>query len=95
MLGGVSERAARFVCTLVALRHAGDPEPLVAVGRWPVVVLDRPRGSGGFGYDPLVFVPELNLSVAELSAESKNKHGHRARAVQQMLQLMREVWRLG
>jgi XTP/dITP diphosphohydrolase len=72
-----------------------DPEPLIAVGRWSAEVLTEPRGKGGFGYDPLVFVPTLGLSVAELSAAQKNEHSHRAVAMRQMLQLMRDVWRLG
>jgi XTP/dITP diphosphohydrolase len=92
---GKTQRGARFISALVAVRDAQDPEPLIAVGRWLGEVLEEPRGQGGFGYDPLVFVPTLGLSVAELSAAQKNKHSHRAVAMTQMLQLMREVWRLG
>ncbi len=91
-LRGVADRRARFVSTLVAVRHADDPEPLIAIGRWPAVVLESPRGSAGFGYDPLVFIPELGRSVAELDAATKNAASHRARATRQMLQLMRETW---
>ncbi len=89
-----AERRAMFVSTLVALRHADDPQPLVAVGRWPGQILLSPRGTLGFGYDPLMYIPELNCTVAELDAERKNAVSHRARAMAQMLQLLREAWAL-
>jgi XTP/dITP diphosphohydrolase len=91
----VGERRARFVSTLVALRSADDPEPLIASGRWEAEVLRAPRGAGGFGYDPLVFIPALGASVAELDAATKNAASHRALAAAQMLDLMRHAWRLG
>ena len=91
-LSGVAGRQARFVSTLVALRSADDPEPLVAVGRWEAVILDAPRGEGGFGYDPLVLDPELDRSVAELDAATKNARSHRARAAAAMRALLRDVW---
>jgi XTP/dITP diphosphohydrolase len=87
-------RRAQFVCTLVALRHADDPMPLVAVGRWPGEILAAPRGAQGFGYDPLMFVPGLGLTVAEMDAELKNRHSHRAMAMAQMRALLREAWSL-
>lgn len=90
-----ADRRARFVSTLVALRHADDPEPLIAQGRWELELLHAPRGGGGFGYDPLVWVPTQGCSVAELDAQTKNLISHRALAVQQMLGLMREAWHLG
>ncbi|HET7794275.1 MAG TPA: RdgB/HAM1 family non-canonical purine NTP pyrophosphatase [Rhizobacter sp.] len=89
------DRRARFVSALVAVRSAEDPEPLIAFGRWEGEVLRAPRGEGGFGYDPLMFIPSLNQSVAELDAATKNAHSHRAIASRQMLALMREVWHLG
>ena len=94
-LAGVEDRAARFVCTLVALRSADDPEPLVSTGRWHGELLREGRGSGGFGYDPLLYIAELGRSVAELDAATKNALSHRAVAARQMLALMREAWRLG
>ena len=94
-LASHDDRRARFVSALVAVRSADDPEPLIAFGRWEGEVLREPRGAGGFGYDPLLFIPSLNSSVAELSAEVKNTHSHRAISSRQMLALMREVWRLG
>lgn len=94
-LRGVSDRRAAFVSTLVALRSADDPQPLVAVGRWPGEILEAPRGTGGFGYDPLMFIPALGCAAAELDAATKNRHSHRGRAAAQMLALMREAWALG
>jgi XTP/dITP diphosphohydrolase len=89
------DRRARFVSTLVALRSADDPEPLIALGRWDGEILRAPRGKGGFGYDPLMWIPSLSHTVAELPAEQKNALSHRALAARQMLTLMREVWHLG
>lgn len=94
-LADASDRRASFVGTLVALRSADDPEPLIAVGRWHGEILKAPRGSGGFGYDPLMFIPALGCSVAELDAATKNARSHRALAAAQMLTLMRDAWRLG
>lgn len=94
-LQGVADRRARFVSALVAVRSSEDPEPLIAFGRWEGEVLDTRRGQGGFGYDPLMFIPALGQTVAELSSEAKNTHSHRAIAARQMLALMREVWHLG
>ena len=94
-LQGVADRRAAFVSALVAVRSHDDPEPLIAFGRWNGVILDAPRGAGGFGYDPIVFIPALDRAVAELDATTKNRHSHRAIASQHMHALMREVWRLG
>jgi len=93
-LRGVADRSARFVSTIVAVRSADDPEPLIAVGRWHLEVLDAPRGEGGFGYDPLVLVPALGRTVAELAPEVKNRVSHRAQAAERMLALLRDEWRL-
>ena len=92
---GLGDRRARFVSTLVALRHADDPEPLIAFGRWEATLLDTPRGEGGFGYDPLVWIDALGASVAELSAVQKNAASHRALAATQMRESMRQAWSLG
>ncbi|MCG3188811.1 MAG: dITP/XTP pyrophosphatase [Burkholderiaceae bacterium] len=94
-MAGVTDRHARFVSTLVALRHARDPEPLIASGRWELELLHAPRGNGGFGYDPVVLVPSHGCSVAELGAAAKNEISHRALAAARMRVLMQEVWRLG
>jgi XTP/dITP diphosphohydrolase len=94
---GSPQRHARFVCALVAVRHKDDPQPLLAFGRWEgrIALPAERRGSGGFGYDPLMFIPVLGATAAELPADVKNAHSHRALACAQMLQLMRDVWRLG
>ncbi len=91
-LHGVGDRRAYFACTLVALRHAGDPEPLVATARWWGRVLQAPVGQGGFGYDPLLHIDALGATVAQLPADVKNTHSHRALAMQQLHTLLREVW---
>ena len=93
-LDGVSNRLASFVCTLVALRAPDDPQPLIATGRWEGEVLHSPRGDAGFGYDPLLFIPALGCSVADMSKEQKNAHSHRALACVQMRALLREQWQL-
>jgi XTP/dITP diphosphohydrolase len=93
-LDGVPNRRARFVCTLVALRAPDDPQPLIATGRWEGEVLRSARGEGGFGYDPLLFIPALGCSVAQMSSEQKNGLSHRALACVQMRALLREYWQL-
>lgn len=93
-LAGVADRRASFVCALVALRSAADPEPLVAFGRWHGEILTAPEGEGGFGYDPLMFIPALGRTVAALPAATKNVQSHRAIAAAQMLVLMRDAWHL-
>ena len=90
-----SQRGARFVCALVAVRSADDPQPLVAMGRWAGVIASAPRGESGFGYDPLLYLPELGQTVAELSAADKNERSHRGLASREILRQMREVWGLG
>jgi XTP/dITP diphosphohydrolase len=94
-LDHTEQRQGRFVCALVAVRSADDPEPLIAMGRWNGEILRAPRGEAGFGYDPLMFIPALGCSVAELSAAQKNQLSHRALASVQLLAMMRDVWRLG
>ena len=93
-LAGVADRRAAFVSTLVAVRHADDPQPLVAAGRWPGEVLAGLRGEGGFGYGPRLFIPDLGATVAEIDAAVKNSHSHRARAMAQMRQLLVDAWHL-
>ncbi len=88
----VDNRRAAMVSTLVALRSEGDPEPLVAVGRVVGEIAREPRGSGGFGFDPVIFIPEFGQTFAELPPAVKNAHSHRGRAAAQMVQLMRERW---
>lgn len=86
-LEGVPEekRTARFQCVMVYLRHANDPVPVIAQGAWEGKILMSPQGQGGFGYDPVFYVPELDCSAAELSAADKNRLSHRGKALGQML----------
>ncbi|MBV1876457.1 MAG: RdgB/HAM1 family non-canonical purine NTP pyrophosphatase [Pseudomonadales bacterium] len=85
-LQGVSQaqRTARFRCVIVFLRHALDPMPLIASGTWEGEILTTARGDNGFGYDPLFFVPALDKSSAQLTAEHKNQISHRAQAIKQL-----------
>jgi len=94
-LAGVDDRRAAFTCTLIAIRGPADPQPLVATGRWEGEILRSLQGSGGFGYDPLMYVPALGATVAELASEVKNANSHRALAAAQMRELMRRAWHLG
>jgi len=91
-MDGVPDRRAAMVSTLVAVRSPQDPEPLIAVGRVRGEITRAPRGSGGFGFDPVMFIPAFGKTFAELPADVKNAHSHRGRATQQMLALMREHW---
>ena len=93
-LRDAEDRRASFACTLVAIRSADDPSPLVAVGRWNGEILREREGSGGFGYDPLLFIPAFGTTVASLAKEVKNAHSHRAIAAGQMRQLMQQAWHL-
>jgi len=88
-LAGVEEdkRTARFQCVMVYLRHAHDPVPLIAHGVWEGKILSSTQGEGGFGYDPVFFVPERSCSAAELSAEDKNALSHRGKALRKMFEL--------
>jgi len=74
-------RTAHFHCTIVLLRSAVDPAPLIAEGRWRGRILDAPRGDKGFGYDPVFFDPALDAGAAELDADVKNRVSHRGQAL--------------
>jgi XTP/dITP diphosphohydrolase len=88
----VTNRRAALVSTLVALRSADDPEPLVASGRVVGRIAPEPVGSNGFGFDPVMWLPEFGQTFAQLPTEVKNANSHRGRAAQAMLALMRERW---
>lgn len=85
-------RRAAMVSTLVAVRSADDPEPLVATGRVAGVIAEAPVGSNGFGFDPVMWIPEFGQTFAQLPVEVKNANSHRGRAARAMLELMRERW---
>ncbi|MDD5479241.1 RdgB/HAM1 family non-canonical purine NTP pyrophosphatase [Rhodoferax sp.] len=91
---GIDNRRAAMVSTLVALRSADDPEPLVAVGRVVGDITQAPMGSNGFGFDPVMWLPEFGQTFAQLPTEVKNAHSHRGRAVAAMVALMRERWQI-
>lgn len=85
-------RRAALVSTLVAVRSPADPEPLIAVGRVIGEIAREPAGSNGFGFDPVMFIPEFGQTFAQLPVEVKNAHSHRGKAARDMVRLMRERW---
>jgi XTP/dITP diphosphohydrolase len=89
---GLANRRAALVSTLVAVRSEADPEPLVAVGRVTGEITLQPVGSNGFGFDPVMFLPEFGKTFAELPVDVKNANSHRGRAARQMISLMQERW---
>lgn len=91
-MAGLTDRRAAMVSTLVALRSADDPEPLIAVGRVSGEIARAPVGSNGFGFDPVMFIPAFGKTFAELPVEVKNANSHRGMAARQMMDLMRERW---
>ena len=91
-MAGQSDRRAALVSTLVAVRSADDPEPLIAVGRVAGEIARVPAGSNGFGFDPVMYIPAFGKTFAELPVEVKNAHSHRGLAARQMMALMRERW---
>lgn len=91
-MAGVANRRAAMVSTLVAVRTPQDPEPLVAVGRVVGEIAAQPVGSNGFGFDPVMFIPEFGKTFAQLPVEVKNANSHRGRAAAAMVGLMRERW---
>ena len=88
----IDNRRAALVSTLVAVRSADDPEPLIASGRVIGEIARGPAGSNGFGFDPVMFLPGLGCTFAQLPADLKNIHSHRGQAARQMMALMRERW---
>ncbi len=85
------QRTARFQCVLVYLRHEFDPTPLICHGTWEGRILSEARGSSGFGYDPLFFVPTHHCSAAELAPQVKNSLSHRGQALRQLLEALRRA----
>ena len=90
----VSNRRAALVSTLVAVRTPQDPEPLIAVGRVQGEITREPLGSNGFGFDPVMWLPEFGQTFAQLPVDVKNANSHRGRAARAMVALMRERWSL-
>lgn len=90
-LTGAADRRAFYYCVLALVRHADDPCPLIAEGRWHGEVIDTPRGEGGFGYDPHFLLPSLGRTAAELSPDEKNRVSHRALALRKLCELLGEA----
>jgi XTP/dITP diphosphohydrolase len=84
-LAGKSNRRAHYYCVIVYLRHADDPQPIIAEGSWHGEIIDTPRGDGGFGYDPYFWLPELGKTGAELDADVKNGMSHRGVALRALV----------
>ena len=91
-LQGKTNRRAALVSTLVAVRSKDDPEPLIAVGRALGEITEKPIGINGFGFDPVMFLPKIGKTFAQLSDVEKNAMSHRGQAAKQMVQLMQERW---
>ena len=91
-LAGQTNRRAALVSTLVAVRSKDDPEPLIAIGRAVGDITEKPIGVNGFGFDPVMYIPHLGKTFAELSDAEKNANSHRGKAAQRMLALMQESW---
>lgn len=85
LLAGQANRRAHYYCVIVLVRHAGDPQPLIAEAEWHGEIIDTPRGDGGFGYDPYFLLPELGRTAAELTMEHKNGISHRGKALAALL----------
>ena len=91
-MAGIDDRRAALVSTLVGVRSADDPEPLIACGRVAGEITREPLGSNGFGFDPVMFLPQFGKTFAQLPVEVKNANSHRGQAVRQMMVLLRERW---
>jgi XTP/dITP diphosphohydrolase len=91
-MAAIDNRRAALVSTLVAVRSADDPEPLIAAGRVVGEITRAPLGSNGFGFDPVMLIPEFGKTFAQLPVDVKNANSHRGKAARQMLDLMRQQW---
>ena len=91
LLKGKVDRGAHYICVIVLVHHADDPEPLIAEGRWQGEIIDTPRGNGGFGYDPYFLLPTLNKTAAELPANEKNRISHRGKALAELAMKLRNL----
>ena len=87
----ITDRRAHYHCALVLLRHADDLQPIIAEGQWHGIILEAPRGVGGFGYDPLFLDTELQQTVAEISTEDKNRVSHRGKALRALVEKLRAI----
>ena len=88
-LASHADKSAYYYCVLVFVRHADDPQPVIADGRWNGLIINEPRGAGGFGYDPYFLLPERNKTAAEFSAAEKNAVSHRGQALRALVEKLR------
>ena len=88
-LQGVTDRRAHYACVLVLVHHAADPEPIIAEGQWHGIIVDTPRGDGGFGYDPHFLDETTGMTGAELPLERKNELSHRGKAMRALIARLR------
>ncbi|SDY69825.1 XTP/dITP diphosphohydrolase [Collimonas sp. OK242] len=88
-LASHADKSAYYYCVLVFVRHADDPQPVIADGRWNGLIIDAPRGAGGFGYDPYFLLPEQNKTAAEFTAAEKNAVSHRGQALRALVEKLR------
>jgi XTP/dITP diphosphohydrolase len=89
-LANLDDRSAHYYCVIVLLRHADDPQPLIADGIWQGEIISDKRGGGGFGYDPYFFLPGLGKTAAELPMDEKNRISHRGQALAKLLARLAE-----
>jgi XTP/dITP diphosphohydrolase len=90
LLAGREDRSAHYYCVVVLMRHAKDPEPVIAEGSWAGEIVGEPRGANGFGYDPHFFLRDLGKTAAELDSEQKNLVSHRGKALRRLLAKLKE-----
>jgi len=90
LLAEKADRRAHYYCVIVLLRHADDPEPLIAEGSWAGEIVAQPRGANGFGYDPHFFLTDFGKTAAELDSEQKNLVSHRGKALRRLLAKLKE-----
>lgn len=90
-LASHADKSANYYCVLVYVRHADDPQPVIADGRWYGEIISTPRGQGGFGYDPYFWVPELNCTAAELMPDEKNRLSHRGKALKVLVEKLQQI----
>ena len=88
-LAGKSDRRAHYVCVLVFVRHADDPQPIITEGEWHGEIVDTPQGENGFGYDPYFWVPEKGCTAAQMSSDDKNAMSHRGKALRLLMERLR------
>lgn len=88
-LAAHSDKSAYYYCVLIFVRHANDPQPVIAEGRWDGEIIAAPRGQGGFGYDPHFWLPALGKTAAELPSEQKNRLSHRGQALRMLVEKLR------